>query len=570
MLCIREVLVLARCGLKDLIALSVFFTLFSTLSGSAYAIDLQGESLRISYNVQGNWNGVDEELGLGLFVDDDWVEFTSIGNRYHLWSVSYIRDGESAQVHSASNGIGYTAGLFFEEDLSTDDRLVARHTFEMVDDLLIEKWESWNLSESVILVESTVTNLGAKPISSVKLLTAVDPDQDYETSTSYATVNSVIDINGDGNFDWVESVGYESELVIGIASCAVGLSEYGHYDGWRDSYDAGVELLDMEGAISDSAMGMRISGTGEVGAGESLSFSFLVYLGLDELTVQESVLRSRASRCGHDLDEDGTLALMHGGDDCDDSNEAVFVGAAEVWYDGVDQDCLGGSDYDADGDGYLVDGYDLDLSGSDVDGYDCDDTDSSVYPNAEDPFYDGIDGNCDGLSDFDQDLDGFDSVVYGGEDCDDADGTVFPDAVDVWYDGVDSDCAGDNDYDRDGDGFVAVSFGGYDCLDSDSEVSPDAVEIWYDGIDQDCDGNDDDADGDGVPASLDCDDLNPDILEPCGGDTGIGKADDSNTSDTDPRLLTDGCSCSSVPNGLNLSWLITAFVVFIRRFKSLH
>ena len=38
---------------------------------------------------------------------------------------------------------------------------------------------------------------------------------------------------------------------------------------------------------------------------------------------------------------------------------------------------------------------------------DCDDTDASISPQVMETWYDGIDQNCDGLSDYDQDGDGF-------------------------------------------------------------------------------------------------------------------------------------------------------------------
>lgn len=55
--------------------------------------------------------------------------------------------------------------------------------------------------------------------------------------------------------------------------------------------------------------------------------------------------------------------------DCDDSDGTSFPGAAETWYDGVDQDCDDWSDYDADGDGH---------DSADYDGDDCDDGDPNV------------------------------------------------------------------------------------------------------------------------------------------------------------------------------------------------
>ena len=70
--------------------------------------------------------------------------------------------------------------------------------------------------------------------------------------------------------------------------------------------------------------------------------------------------------------------------DCDDYDETINPGAPEGWYDGVDQDCSGTSDFDADGDGFDWED-------------DCDDLDATRYPGAEEVLDDGEDQDCDGL-----------------------------------------------------------------------------------------------------------------------------------------------------------------------------
>jgi len=123
-------------------------------------------------------------------------------------------------------------------------------------------------------------------------------------------------------------------------------------------------------------------------------------------------------------------------DDCVPDDATVYPGAAEVWYDGVDQDCLGDSDYDQDHDGFLA---------AEIGGDDCLDTRADVYPGAPETWYDGLDGDCAGDDDFDQDGDG-DPVPGGaGDDCDDEDPTVSSLAEETLDDGIDGDCNGDPD-----------------------------------------------------------------------------------------------------------------------------
>jgi hypothetical protein len=130
-----------------------------------------------------------------------------------------------------------------------------------------------------------------------------------------------------------------------------------------------------------------------------------------------------------DVDGDRCPAPM----DCDDEAASQRPGNAEVWYDGINADCDGADDFDQDRDGFQGNG-----------GEDCDDLRPEVRPGALDPCADGLDGDCDGFDGEDCDSDGFISVPQGGEDCDDADAQVYPGAAED-VGAQDRDCDGVRD-----------------------------------------------------------------------------------------------------------------------------
>jgi hypothetical protein len=145
-----------------------------------------------------------------------------------------------------------------------------------------------------------------------------------------------------------------------------------------------------------------------------------------------------------DSDGDGYNNIESGGDDCNDSDSDVHPNAMDQWYDGVDSDCAGNDDFDQDNDGYQTYVRNEDPASG---GGDCQDVNPEIYPGATDIWYDNIDSNCDGRDDFDQDNDGYKSLAEGrGGDCNDFDPTISPIATEA-LNAYDDNCDGEVDND---------------------------------------------------------------------------------------------------------------------------
>ena len=149
--------------------------------------------------------------------------------------------------------------------------------------------------------------------------------------------------------------------------------------------------------------------------------------------------------------EDGDCDGIRTEEDCNDDDASSTIVAEDGDCDGTitDEDC---DDTSAESTIIAEDG--------DCDGIrteeDCDDANETLLAIANDGDCDGVltEADCDDSDENstivaeDADCDGFVTEL----DCNDSDETINPLAIETWYDGVDSDCAGDNDYDQDGDG----------------------------------------------------------------------------------------------------------------------
>ena len=111
-------------------------------------------------------------------------------------------------------------------------------------------------------------------------------------------------------------------------------------------------------------------------------------------------------------------------DDCEDGEAAINPGATEI----CDGDFTAAAQVDNDCDSSTNPTFADYYPDSDGDGYGAIGTSASF---------------CDAPTGF----------GLGADDCNDSDGTINPGATETWYDGVDQDCDGNSDYDQDGDGY---------------------------------------------------------------------------------------------------------------------
>jgi hypothetical protein len=176
------------------------------------------------------------------------------------------------------------------------------------------------------------------------------------------------------------------------------------------------------------------------------------------------------------------------------------MGATDAGSPGAANEPCATLDHDADG-----------MTGAEGD---CDDANPGVYAGAADTWYDGVDTDCDGWSDYDADRDRFDATAYGGTDCDDASSAINPSADEVCDDAdTDEDCNGSADdadagvtdpatwyADADADGYGnAATTAAYcdppsgwsdsdeDCDDGSSDINPGQDEVCGNGVDDNCD-----------------------------------------------------------------------------------
>ena len=216
----------------------------------------------------------------------------------------------------------------------------------------------------------------------------------------------------------------------------------------------GAAVPELETALKNTALDLGFSGPDN-------DFGYGL---IDTLEAYRSILPCT------DADTDGFYAeaLCGTEPDCDDTDEAIYPGAAEIKHDGLDQDC---------------NGYDLTI-----------DVTTAKYFGATDDLQ--VIAASDLAEDADLRLDGFGSMIWQA-----AEGRWEIHVADIGGDPLAVTVSGIEGFetaitqqctDTDGDGyFVEAACGAEaDCDDADETIYPGALEIKNDGVDQDCNGSD--------------------------------------------------------------------------------
>jgi len=467
---------------------------------------IEGNFIRVDYANWGVWNHRPNARGLQFRdgTEAPWVDYTWPGTPWQVMTVEY-NVGATAHYYRANtdtNSFTVTA----EANRSHDTWNISYYQYT-AGTLRIGKWEYWQDDGRVMWIEFEVTNTGASDVTSFRIMHGLDPDPGTPLGAGATTYNDVLDTNADGIADWVESEESSARhYAIGYGSCDT-TDEFGH-TGWSE--DADAVFQDQNGGFRDDTQHWRHR-VATIRVGASVRFGFIVTFGGGPARgdgareARDLYTAARATLCGGcDTDSDGFVDVACGGNDCDDSNAAINIDAAEIC-DGVNNDC----------DATTADGADEEWLGDACDGDDSDLCNEGVLA-------------CTAGARACTDVSGDTLDLCNGRD-EDCNPATADGSDEEW---LGDDCDGD-DSDLCAEGEAVCSAGARACTDDTGDTldlcngaDDDCNAATADGADEEwlgdaCDGDDTDLCTEGVEVCVDgdraCTDDTDDVLDLCNG-----------------------------------------------------
>jgi hypothetical protein len=275
------------------------FIVLMGLAGSLPADSLpagelaEGDFLRIYYGDLGFWNDPIADAGFQARFLDDWIEISNAGAPYHLLAVGGMQG--TTPIHGFINGWEHAGNLsLLETDHESPEGWVRIRFRHGIGGLEIDRIEEWERSARILRVRLSFENVGTEPIEDLRFLYAFESDPEnnpiYDEDKS---ANDVLDLDGDGVMDFVESAGIVIGLSTGIGACAQTGVELGHFGEWGGVSHADEPLLDENGRPDDWAMGLRTHFAEPLLPGEHVEAVFLISTGA---TPEESRNRYKSAR----------------------------------------------------------------------------------------------------------------------------------------------------------------------------------------------------------------------------------------------------------------------------------
>jgi hypothetical protein len=259
-------------------------------------INESGDYIAVHWNGNGTWsNG--SALGFEIGDGSTYYESCYPGSPWQAVAFEWSEGGSSYTHMGNYSGSSWSYTTTCAGSVGDGETVAGAIHEWSAGNIEVIKTEIWEVEGHVSRVWFDVTNVGSDDVSDFDLMFGVDWDIDYGPSSAFATLN---DINNEGDYDDVEagflatSEGPSTGRSAVYGMCDADNQVVGHAASWTTDDD--FVIVDFDGASGDSTVhfGQRDM---DIGAGESISFGFLLSVGEDVFEAVDAYVDQRDILC---------------------------------------------------------------------------------------------------------------------------------------------------------------------------------------------------------------------------------------------------------------------------------